>query len=185
MSTEYEVHRTEGVTVTLSESSSLLSIDLRGPEVAAYVEEDSTQTAYTGHTLTDEDVVQMIVGMAKAASYVSDDPESIKARILAALDADPYLGTMPKVLPGPPPPRTVLEHAAGTRMYVVQREDGMFAVVEAGSPAEASTAETEVWHDTLEDAHIRYRRLVGAALAPQAKDTSPEFRLGRLFMRMK
>lgn len=88
MSTEYVLWNDGPITLSAVESSSQLSIDIfdeREDEVFRSVE-----------CLTSDNILEIVIKLLEAASYISEDPELTMARLLKAVEKHSnYLAGMP------------------------------------------------------------------------------------------
>lgn len=91
MSTTYTLLDKHNTILEACERSSRVGIDI-------FDKDTSNPKGFIGGTgaiYTSEDLISIIVNLARVvASYVSDDAELIKSKIIAAMNADAYLGSM-------------------------------------------------------------------------------------------
>lgn len=74
----------------------LFAYERSGQVEIGIVREDRAEENYldTDAVFDDTALIGIIVELVQVASYVSDDPEKIKSRVAAAIDANPYLRSM-------------------------------------------------------------------------------------------
>lgn len=91
MSTSYTLAKVGPVELFAAECSGRIEIGIVYDEEAR--PSDSDGYLDTGSVFDDEALIQIIVELAKVATYIADDDLSVVPRILAAIKADPWLGS--------------------------------------------------------------------------------------------
>lgn len=77
MSTNYVLFSDNDIELCANESNHLVRLGMW--------EGDHTYICSTSNTLTDNDLISIIVNLAKVASYITNDPGSIPQRVMLAM----------------------------------------------------------------------------------------------------
>lgn len=93
MSTDYTLAKVGPVEFFACERSGQIEFGISRedrPERENYLDTDAL--------FNDDDLLDIIIKLLAVTSYVSEDPESVVARLLVKIDNDNYLQSMPKVI---------------------------------------------------------------------------------------